>query len=235
MRSSKVVAVEASTRPRSRRRTDKKLLSLDAVLDAALGVLREDGLDAVTMRRVAAALDTGPASLYVYVPQRDDLLDAMLDRVMGEVPLEAPDPTRWRAQIHALMDETVAALLRYPGIARVGLGNIPTGGSALAIREAMLGMLLAGDLDVRGASWAIDVLPLLALATALETGRYAERRADVAAEGRRVARAYAELSPDAFPVTVAHLATVAGGTRTERFRFAVDTFLDGLVARGPRR
>jgi len=45
-----------------------------------LAILKSDGLEAVTMRRVAAALDTGAASLYVYVPGREGLLQAMLDR-----------------------------------------------------------------------------------------------------------------------------------------------------------
>lgn len=219
------------SQPRPRRRADKKLLSREAVLDAALDVLRRDGLEAVSMRRVAAALDTGPASIYVYVAQRDDLLDAMFDRVMSEVPLEEPDPSRWRTQVHDLQEAVLAALLRHPGIARVGIGSIPTEGAALRVREAMLGMLLAGGLDPQGASWAIDVLPLVALATALETGRYAERGTDPAAEGRRVVRAYEELSPQSFPFITANLATVVGGDRRDRFRFATDTVLDGLVAR----
>ena len=51
------------------------------------------GLEAVTMRRVAAALDTGAASLYVYVSGRDGLLQAMLDRVTATIELEQPDPS----------------------------------------------------------------------------------------------------------------------------------------------
>ena len=51
---------------------------------------------------------------YVWVAGRDELHAAMLDRLMGEVPLEPPEPQRWRGQVHALMDETLAALLRYP-------------------------------------------------------------------------------------------------------------------------
>ncbi len=217
--------------PRPRRRADKALLSFEAVVDAGLAVLRKDGLDAVTTRRVAAALHTGPASLYVYVADRDELLEAMLDRVLAEVELEPPDAARWREQVHALMDGTLTALLRHPGIARVGLANIPTGGSALKIREAMLSALLAGGVDPQAASWAIDVLPLVALATALESGRYAERGSDLASERQRIIRAYEELPPDEFPTMVANHATVTGGTRAERFRFAIDTFLDGLAGR----
>ena len=55
------------------------------------------------MRRVAAALDTGAASLYVYVSGREGLLQAMLDRVTATIELETPDPSRWRAQLHSLL------------------------------------------------------------------------------------------------------------------------------------
>ena len=91
-------------RPRSTRdRPAKPPLSEDAVVDAALALLKAEGLDSVTMRRVAAALDTGPASLYVYVSGREGLIQAMRDRVLRTVGLEAPDPERWRAQVHALL------------------------------------------------------------------------------------------------------------------------------------
>jgi tetracycline repressor-like protein len=164
---------------------------------------------------------------YVWVAGRDELRAAMLDRVMGEVPLEPPEPQRWREQVHALMDETLAALLRYPGIARVGLGDIPAGGAALRIREAMLSVLLSGRIDPQGAGLAIDALPLLALATALETGRYAERGTDLKLERERIDRAYADLSPNEFLATAANLA----GTRADRYLDAIDTFLASLTTR----
>ena len=58
----------------TRDRPAKAPLSEDAIVEVALAVLKSDGPEAVTMRRVAAALDTGPASLYVYVSGREGLL-----------------------------------------------------------------------------------------------------------------------------------------------------------------
>src|SRR5271163_3439474 len=86
----------------TRDRPAKSPLSEGAVVDAALAILKSDGAEAVTMRRVAAALDTGAASLYVYVAGREGLQLAMLDRVTADVALETPDPSRWREQLHAL-------------------------------------------------------------------------------------------------------------------------------------
>ena len=88
----------------TRDRPAKPPLSEDVILDTALRMLREEGLDAVTMRRLATELDTGPASLYVYIRNRDELLNALLDRISGMVELEEPDPARWREQVHRLVD-----------------------------------------------------------------------------------------------------------------------------------
>src|SRR2546423_242341 len=75
--------------PRSTRdRPAKAPLSRDAVIDAGLRILRAEGIDAVTMRRVASELDTGAASLYVYVENREDLLNQMFDAVVGELDLD---------------------------------------------------------------------------------------------------------------------------------------------------
>src|SRR5580658_4316868 len=98
----------------TRDRPAKAPLSEDAVVDAALAILQSEGLEAVTMRRVALALDTGAASLYVYVNGRDGLLQAMLDRVAATIELESPDPSRWRAQVHALLQRMHEALIAHP-------------------------------------------------------------------------------------------------------------------------
>src|SRR6201999_139024 len=97
--------MSTTERPRSTRaRPAKAPLSEGAVVDAALAILKSEGLEAVTMRRVAAALDTGPASLYVYVSGREGLLRAIQDRTIASIELETPDPSQWRAQLHSLLE-----------------------------------------------------------------------------------------------------------------------------------
>src|ERR1700685_4340925 len=129
----------ASVRQRSTRdRPAKAPLSEDAVVDAALAILRSDGLEAVTMRRVATALDTGAASLYVYVPGREGLLQAMLDRVTATIELEAPDPSRWRDQLHTLLQRMHRALVDHPGVAALTLADPPTSEVILTVTENLL-------------------------------------------------------------------------------------------------
>ena len=223
----------------TRDRPAKAPLSEDAVVDAALAILRSGGLEAVTMRRVAGALDTGPASLYVYVSGREGLLQAMLDRVTATIELEAPDPSRWRAQLHSLLQRTHQALVAHPGIAAMTLADPPTTEAVLLLTENLLGILLAGGLDPQGAAWACDIFVLLVTAAArADDVRCPRGRSDDGDRREQVDKLYktfASLPPDRFPLIAAHAAQMVAGDGDERFRFAIDVVVDGVVARAARQ
>jgi AcrR family transcriptional regulator len=229
-----------SVRHRSTRdRPAKAPLSEDAVVDAALAILKSDGLEAVTMRRVAAALDTGAASLYVYVSGREGLLQAMLDSVTGTIELEAPDPSRWRAQLHSLLQRLHQALVAHPGIAAMTLADPPTTEPVLLLTENLLGILFAGGLDPQDAAWACDIFVLLVMGAAREDdARRPRGRSDDGDRREQVDEIFktlASLPPDRFPLIAAHAAEMVAGDGDERFRFAIDVVLDGMLARAARR
>jgi AcrR family transcriptional regulator len=227
--------VESSARPRSTRdRPAKPPLSEELIVETALKILRADGLDAVTMRRVATELDTGPASLYVYIGGRDELRRAMLDRVTGSVPIEEPDPARWREQLQALFQGMLRALEAHPGIAAVALGDPPTTERTLLVAEYMLGLLLAGGITARDAAWACDILPLLTTASAMETVVHHDRGNTAQATAERLGAVFSALPAGRFPNIAQHGDVLTSGGSDERFRFAIDVFLDGLVARAGR-
>jgi len=205
------------------------------IVDAALTILKSDGLEAVTMRRVAAALDTGAASLYVYVSGREGLLQAMLDRVTATVGLEVPDPARWRAQLHSLLQRVRQALVTHPGIAAITLADSPTTEAVLLLTDNLLGILLAGGLDAQGAAWASDIFVLLVTGAAREDDvRRARDRSDDRDRREQVDELYetfAGLPPDRFPFIAAHAAEMVAGDGDERFHFAIDVVIDGVIAR----
>ena len=205
------------------------------MVDAGLAILRSDGLAAVTMRRVAAALDTGAASLYVYVSGREGLFQAMLDRVTATITLEAPDPSRWRAQLHSLLQRMHEALVAHPGIAALTLEDPPSTEVVFRLTENMLGILLAGGIDAQDAAWACDIFVSLVTAVASEDdvrrarGRGSE--ADRQANAGEMYKSFLTLSPERFPLLAAHAAQMVAGTGDERFHFGIDVVIDGLVAR----
>ena len=223
------------SRQRSTRdRPAKPPLSEDAIVDAALAILQTEGLDAVSMRRVARALDTGASSLYVYVPNREGLLSLMFDRVIGAIELEPPDPARWRAQLHSLLLRTHRTLIAHPGIAALTLTDPATTETMLAFIENLLGILLAGGVDVQDAAWACDTVVLLVTGAAHEEEM---RRGNADNPQQQIDELYTlftRLPPERFPLISAHATEMLAGDSEQRFRFAVDLVVDGLVARAGR-
>ena len=89
--------IARTAQPVSRRdRPAKAPLSREAIIGAALGLLRTEGLERLTMRRLAAALDTGAGSLYVYFRNVEHLYAALLDELLGEVDLSPGDRAEGR-------------------------------------------------------------------------------------------------------------------------------------------
>jgi AcrR family transcriptional regulator len=229
-----------SSAPRrsTRDRPAKAPLSEGAVVDAAMAILQSDGLEAVTMRRVATALDTAAASLYVYVPGRQGLLLAMLDRVIATIELEAPDPSRWRAQLHSLLWRIHRVLVSHPGIAAMTLVDPPTTEAILLLTENLLGILLAGGFDPQDAAWTCDILVLLVTAAAREDdvrrpGGSGDDGHNQQAE--KIFSAFTSLPPEQFPLITTHAAQMVAGNGSERFRFAIDVVIDGVIARAAQR
>ena len=75
-----------------RRGGTKKPITVDAIIETAFGIVEREGYDALTMRRVASALETGPASLYAHVVNKEDLDDLLIGRLCAEIELPEPDP-----------------------------------------------------------------------------------------------------------------------------------------------
>src|SRR5262249_23860425 len=86
--------------PAGRRAPRQRALSREAIATAALEIVDRDGLDALTMRAVADALATGAASLYAHVASKEELLELVVERVIGEIPTPRDlDPERWQEHV----------------------------------------------------------------------------------------------------------------------------------------
>jgi AcrR family transcriptional regulator len=213
--------------------TPRRALSREAIVATALDVLRAEGMDAVSMRRVAADLGTGPASLYAHVAGKDELLDLLYDEVVGAVPLFEPDPARWKEQVTQLWSDCRAVLAGAGDIARYSLGRVPMGPNALRISELTMSVLRSGGVPDQAVAWAVDVVGMFVTANAVEDAV----TADLARKGRdpqeyydQVHRYFAGLPADRFPVTAMLVPQLMTGTGDERFRFGLALLVGGLAA-----
>ena len=105
-----------------------------------MAIADREGLDAVSMRRVAAELGTGAASLYRYVETREDLLDLMTDSTAAEITL-APPTGDWQADLVALGEQLRASIRRHPWLITMATTRPVLGPNGLAVLEHVLEVL----------------------------------------------------------------------------------------------
>jgi AcrR family transcriptional regulator len=216
-------------------RPAREPLTRDRIVDAAMRVLVDQGYDAVSMRKVAQALGTGPASLYAHVANKRELDQLLVDRAAHEMNLpEEPDPDRWQEQLKDAMREMLRALRANPGVARAAIGQVPLGEKALLSTERILGILKAGNLPDQAAAWAVDLIPLYVTAVAFEEsvqGASGWSQEDVAGFVAGLSNFFATLPPDRYPLTIALAgAMTAGSTGDERFEFGITVITAGLAS-----
>lgn len=210
----------------------KKPITVDAIVQTAFGIVEREGYGALTMRRVAGVLETGPASLYAHVVNKEDLDELLIGRLCAEIELPEPNPHTWREQVIDVCTQLRDQYLRYPGISQATLATAPTNLETLRLSNGMLGIVLAGGVDPQTAAWAIDTLLLYVNAFCLETS-LRDRRTDdeeVAASRDETLRRFAAL-PDTFAHTKRHAAELTTGTASDRFAFTLNLILDGLDRR----
>jgi AcrR family transcriptional regulator len=118
-------------------RGPKPGLSVERVVRAGIEVADADGLDALSMRRVAEQLGVGTMSLYRYVPGKGELLDLMIDTVVGEESAPPPE-SGWRAQLEHFARESMALYQRHPWVLQVSLVRPPLGPNTIGGFDAML-------------------------------------------------------------------------------------------------
>lgn len=207
---------------------------------AALDVLDREGVEGLSMRRVGEELGTGAASLYWHVGNKDELLELVLDRVIGELDLPSPDPARWEEQLKELLRHARQVLKRHGDVARISLGRIPVGPNTLQVMEWQFALLRGAGLPDRVVSHAGDILALYLGAYAFEEslGLASPMGAQVPPEevAGMIGGYFASLPPDRFPhlVALAHSGDLMSGDPDERFEFGLDLLVRGLAAHAPR-
>ncbi|AEW99498.1 TetR/AcrR family transcriptional regulator C-terminal domain-containing protein [Streptantibioticus cattleyicolor] len=180
-------------RPARSGRGRKPAFSREAITAAAVALADAEGLEAVTIRRVAARVGAGAMSLYSYAPDKETLLELMVDHVSGELPVTEPLTGDWRADLKAIAHHQRALMLRHPWLPATLTTRRTPGPNTLAFLERALAALRPSGLD--GAA----KLEVYAQLTAFVAGHV----------GYEIAQAAVASSPERAAAETRYLAAVA--------------------------
>jgi AcrR family transcriptional regulator len=219
--------MNAETRPRSR--GAKAILTRDAIAKAALEALASGGPMGLTMRKVAALLDTGPSSLYAHVKNLEDLQGLVLDEMTATIALTpAASESGPVEPVVTLMQSFATALRQHPGTAAIALTTPPVGAGFLDFAEAFAITLHALGIGPAETMGAFDKLVLLVTATVAE--QEANYRADPTVSiGDRYADALAAQPAGAPARPLLHALLRTGHPAHDDITWTVTTFLRGLT------
>lgn len=229
------------TRPERAGRGPRPAHSRARIAEAAVRIADADGLDAVSMRRVAAEIGSGTMSLYNYVPRKEDLHELMVDAVSAEYDLSAPLSGDWRADVLGLAEQSRDLMRRHPWLPRLtasaAYGFTP---HTMRYLDRFLAALAGVDLAPG------TKLELVAMVTASVTSyvtfeiALAERARALPwseAEEQAVRGSYlaGQLATGEYPHLAGVLAEAAEpGDHEEAFRRMLGRVLDGFAASGGR-
>ncbi|WP_232661284.1 TetR/AcrR family transcriptional regulator [Pseudonocardia sp. TRM90224] len=221
-------------RPEPPERPTPAPLSRERIVRAAVRLADVDGLDAVSLRKVAAELDVGPMRLYGYIATKEELLDLMVDAVHSEI---RPTGAGWREALSSLAETTRQAARQHEWLADLIGGRPQLGPNTLAGGDAVLAAM--GDIELE------IVVPAVAAVNAYVVGavrrEVAERRAErvsgmdkhewQVAFGPYLLRTFAT---GRFPALARMVHDGPHLDPDETFRTGLQFVLDGIEARLPR-
>lgn len=133
-------------------------LSLDLIVDAAQRLVADEGFDSLSMRRLAKELSVGVMTLYGYVRTKEDLLEALANRLLATVDLPADDSLPWQERLVHVFASVRGAFLAHPDLIPIASGPRIEGIGAYRGAESVFGALAAAGLDDSQVVMAFDAL-----------------------------------------------------------------------------
>lgn len=217
----------------TRSRTEPRIpLTKARVFEAAVALADREGIEAVSMRRLGQELGVEAMSLYNHVANKEEVLDGMVDVVVGEIAVSAP-VTEWKTALRQCILSARASLLRHPWASAVIVTRTSPTPTMLGYMDSILGILRGGGFSVDLTHHAVHVLGSRMLGFAQElfddSDELAETPELVAVMMQQMATVYPHITELA--MAVAHDEATVVGTGCDdqfEFEFGLDLILDGL-------
>jgi AcrR family transcriptional regulator len=229
---------EAKGAPPAKRRRG---LDFTEIVEAASEIADADGLDAVTMRKVAARLGTGAMSLYRHVPDKDALVLLMIDAALAETWTGEP-PVRsgaWRADLRQLAESTWTLMRRHPWLPEALLIRPPLTPHAVAGLEWALSIFDGFDLTIDEKMKFVASVHFTVLSGAMNAAIEDRTRERLNASDAEIMHSSGSVlaqiaAHGAFPRVMAFIVDAEHLDETAQMRGSVELVLDGIASRLPQ-
>lgn len=201
-------------------------LTSERVLDAAMELADEIGIEAFTIRKLAARLGVGPMTIYHHVPGKDEIIDGIVDRVFEEIGLPSPDG-EWRV---AMRDRCLSArrvLNRHPWAAPLMESRTMPGPANLRHHDAVIGCLRRGGLSIEMTAHAYAILDAYVYGYALEEAHLPTGDAGDLDEAAEAMAGMFTAYPHLLELTTEHVMK-PGYDFGASFEVGLDMLLDGI-------
>jgi AcrR family transcriptional regulator len=202
-------------------------LSRERIVQAALALADREGIEAVSMRRLAQELGSEPMSLYTHVRNKEDMLDAMVDAVIDELPRDEPGGD-WKASLRQTVLGARRVILGHPWMPRVVETRMTPGPAVPRYFNWIIGVLREGGFSLEQTHHALHILGSRVL------GFTQDAYDDSGDLSREEAAAFAGQIRDTMPyvaemaLSATHDGPLGGCDSNLEFAFALDFILDGL-------
>lgn len=216
----------SGSRDRRPRQATREPLGRERIVSAALALVDAEGVEALSLRRLAEILRVTPMSLYWHVRDKAELLELVGQAVMAEIEIP-PARGDWREQLRDVHRSMMTGFLRHPNTAEVLIGRARYGAGGLALFERILSILLGAGFSPETAFDAYQSLYLLTLgfmATSTRTPEFVE--------GQRQGLQYMlSLPVERFPSIRAVAPVIGRRSLDEQFELDLDIQIEGIAAR----
>jgi AcrR family transcriptional regulator len=219
---------DVTGRPPSGRSRGRPALPRDRILAAALELVDEQGAEALSMRSLAQRLESGTATLYRHFANRSELVAMMVDRMLGEIDVDADAfaALPWQQACTSFAQRTFEALGRHGNVASLLIGHVPMGPNALAHREKILSVLLDNGFPPVVAAHAYATVSRYALGFAIQLAGSGTAQQDA-----QLVEAFHQLDRSRYPATVA-VADDLPVPLEEEFAYGLRLIIAGLEILG---
>ncbi len=211
---------------KKRTRGERAGLTRDRVIDAALDLVDREGRTALTMRRLGTELGVEAMTLYHHVPNKEALLDALVERIFAEALPLADEDAHWRTLLRTYAASLREALLRHPGVLPLVTGRPAVTPATLDAVERCLKALTSAGFALGTAVDALNALSLFVV------GHTAAEAAAPPADAAGSPSWLGGLDAGRYPLVVEAAGTGAGTDDARRFHFAVEALLTGFAEAG---